>query len=1132
MNRIYRLVWNKVHSVWVIAGEYSRANGKGKNGPRRIITASGALTAALLSFPAEAWVAERGTSSAALDGNNVANTSINGGEATGVSGSIAIGPNSVASTSNGIALGDNTLVTGDNSVAIGASAEATALDALAFGYQALASGEGSFAGGMNAQAQGNLAMAIGSNAQALSDETMAMGNNTTANGLAAFALGSESQANGQWTISIGNLTEATGDNAIAIGAKSKATTTGATALGNFAEANEINALALGNYAISSGLGSAAIGPGAHANDIRAVAIGDTAEANGQDSVSIGAGSNSAEFSIATGYGASATGSYSIASGANSVASGRFAQATGIEAKALTDYSLAIGYQAQSNAMRSIALGAETSANAINAITIGRRASADVNSEFGIAMGTLAAVSADQAIAIGTQSVASTRKGVAIGSNSVANRVGMSGATELFSGVAVTSGNGAVSVGFAGGERQLTNVAGGTQETDAANIRQLKAVEQETVELSGQVVHYDTYVDGTTNYNSITLGGDTYNSTTHTGGTKIINVAEGTDPGDAVNFAQLTETNNSINNIFTTGTKYFHANSTGTDSSATGIDAVAIGMSAVADVANSVALGQGAKTDTVVATTGTTIAGVNYTFAGANPLSTVSVGSQGRERTITNVAAGRLNTNSTDAVNGSQLYATNQAINTLNTGITELDENSVKYDKNSDGSTNYNSITLGGDTYNTTTKTGGTKIVNVAAGIAPDDAVNFAQLTETNNTINNLYGGGTKYFHANSTGTDSSATGTDAVAIGQSATASAANAIAIGHGAEASTASSIALGDGAKTQETVGTEGINIRGKDYAFAGNTPVGTVSVGDVGEERTVTNVAAGRVTATSTDAVNGSQLYAVADAVNNITEGVTHLDNRSTKYDVHNDGTTNYNKITLAGDTTIITNLAAGTEDSDAVNVSQLNAVDSKVNNITNGKEGMFQVNNTSSQPKPRPTGKDAVAGGAGTVASGDNSTAIGTRAKAAHNNAVALGNNSLTDRDNSVSVGYTGGERQVAHVAAGTRGTDAVNVNQLNSGITQANQYTDNKFGALKNMVDDNKDKLSAGISGAMAMASLPQPYQPGASMVSLGGGTYQSQSAVALGVSTISDNGKWVTKISGTTTSQGDMGGAVGVGYQW
>jgi autotransporter adhesin len=160
------------------------------------------------------------------------------------------------------------------------------------------------------------------------------------------------------------------------------------------------------------------------------------------------------------------------------------------------------------------------------------------------------------------------------------------------------------------------------------------------------------------------------------------------------------------------------------------------------------------------------------------------------------------------------------------------------------------------------------------------------------------------------------------------------------------------------------------------------------------------------------------------------------------------------------------------------------------------------------------------------------ALGNNAKATHANSVALGTNSVTDRDNTISVGYAGGERQIANVAAGTAATDAVNVSQLKQSVGDSYTYTNNKFGELKDMIADQDDKLSAGIAGAMAMASLPQPYSAGASMFSMAGGTYQGESAIAMGVSAVSDNGKWVTKLSGSTNSQGDVGGSVGVGYQW
>ncbi|MEB7502807.1 adhesin, partial [Leclercia pneumoniae] len=144
----------------------------------------------------------------------------------------------------------------------------------------------------------------------------------------------------------------------------------------------------------------------------------------------------------------------------------------------------------------------------------------------------------------------------------------------------------------------------------------------------------------------------------------------------------------------------------------------------------------------VATTGTTLRGKAYTFAGVAPASTVSIGSVGKERTLTNLAAGRLSATSTDAVNGSQLYATNQALE----DVAEQQGFAVMYDTNSGGTVNRNSVTMGGTTYNSTTKTGGTIITNVARGVNDSDAVNMSQLNETNadvadvtNIVNNIAG---------------------------------------------------------------------------------------------------------------------------------------------------------------------------------------------------------------------------------------------------------------------------------------------------------------------------------------------------------------------------------------------------------
>lgn len=163
-------------------------------------------------------------------------------------------------------------------------------------------------------------------------------------------------------------------------------------------------------------------------------------------------------------------------------------------------------------------------------------------------------------------------------------------------------------------------------------------------------------------------------------------------------------------------------------------------------------------------------------------------------------------------------------------------------------------------------------------------------------------------------------GTGAVVIGDMTSSAANNSVAIGLGATATTNNSVAIGNGSSTQAVVGTTSATIAGTKYDFAGGTPTGTVSVGSEGKERTVTNVAAGRLSETSTDAVNGSQLHATNKAVDK-------LDNIAVKYDENPDGT-KANSITLAGGDpnkpVVIGNVAAGKKDTDAVNVSQLNSI----------------------------------------------------------------------------------------------------------------------------------------------------------------------------------------------------------------
>jgi autotransporter adhesin len=175
------------------------------------------------------------------------------------------------------------------------------------------------------------------------------------------------------------------------------------------------------------------------------------------------------------------------------------------------------------------------------------------------------------------------------------------------------------------------------------------------------------------------------------------------------------------------------------------------------------------------------------------------------------------------------------------------------------------------------------------------------------------------------GPESVASGDGSLAAGNGANAGAQGAVALGQGAQANNANDVALGSGSVTEAAVGTSSVTIRGEQYDFAGTAPVGTVSVGADGAERTITNVAAGRISADSTDAVNGSQLHATNTAIEDLESDVGNITQNAVQYDLNPDGSKK-NSITLQGGDVsapvIISNVGRGVANTDAVNVSQLN------------------------------------------------------------------------------------------------------------------------------------------------------------------------------------------------------------------
>jgi trimeric autotransporter adhesin len=337
------------------------------------------------------------------------------------------------------------------------------------------------------------------------------------------------------------------------------------------------------------------------------------------------------------------------------------------------------------------------------------------------------------------------------------------------------------------------------------------------------------------------------------------------------------------------------------------------------------------------------------------------------------------------------------------------------------------------------------------------------------------GVGIKYFHASSTLADSTATGSESVAIGGNAQALANNSVALGSNSVADREN-----------------------------------TVSVGSAGNARQITNVAAGTE---DTDAVNVAQLKST---------GLINGDGSSktaVTYDTAPDGTPDLGNITLSSGGTVIHNVADGASGTDAVNMNQMNAAIDRVTNIAeSGGNPMFAAQGDRNTEVAVATGNHATAMGANAVASADNS--------------VALGANSVADRANTVSVGSVGNERQVTNVANGTADTDAVNVRQLNIAAAQSQAYVDNRINGLQGQINNVASTSYGGVAAAMAMAGLPQPTAPGKTMVSVAGARYSSASGAALGVSYVTQDERWVVKVAGSTSTSGNVGVTVGAGHQW
>ncbi|HAW7851847.1 TPA: adhesin, partial [Escherichia coli] len=685
--------------------------------------------------------------------------------------------------------------------------------------------------------------------------------------------------------------------------------------------------------------------------------------------------------------------------------------------------------------------------------------------------------------------------------------------------------------------KITNVANGAisaTSSDAINGSQLYTTNKYIADALGGdaevnadgTITAPTYTIANTDYNNVgealdaldenallwdataNNGEGAYNAS-HDGKASIItNVADGNigeGSTDAINGSQLFNTNMLIQqnsevinqlagNTSETyieengaGINYVRTNDTGltfTDASAQGVGATAVGYNSVASKASSVAIGQ-----------------------------------DSRSEVETGIALGSSSVSSRLIVKGSR--------------DTSVSEEGVVIGYDTTDGELLGALSIGDDgKYR--------QIINVADGSEAHDAVTVRQLQ---NAIGAVATTPTKYYHANSTAEDSLAVGEDSLAMGAKTIvngnagigiglntlvlADATNGIAIGSNARANHANSIAMGNGSQT-----TRGAQTNYTAYNMdAPQNSVGEFSVGSEDGQRQITNVAAGSA---DTDAVNVGQLKVTDAQVSQNTQSITNLNNQVTNLD------------------TRVTNIENGIGDI-----------------VTTGSTKYFKTNTDGVDANAQ--GKDSVAIGSGSIAAADNSVALGTGSVANEENTISVGSSTNQRRITNVAAGVNatdavnvsqlksseaggvrydtkadgsidysnitlgggnGGTTRISNVSAGVNNNDAVNYAQLKQSVQETKQYTDQRMVEMDNKLSKTESKLSGGIASAMAMTGLPQAYTPGASMASIGGGTYNGESAVALGVSMVSANGRWVYKLQGSTNSQGEYSAALGAGIQW
>lgn len=526
MNKLFKVIWSKSKQCYIVVSEVA----KNTTGKKKIAVAS--VLAALAVSAQVATVQAAIPEGTVKDGAEIAlGTKVE----VGGDSSVGVGKNISVTKRFSVAMGNGITASAENAVAIGSGAnfgkvQALGSDSVAIGTRAEAGMQSSIAiGRLSRAVTGERGVAIGNEAVTTALSAIAIGNKVNATKDTAISIGNQSNATGTAAVAYGNQAQATADSTVAVGDQSKATVANATAVGKSSEATEDSALAAGNGASASATGAVAAGKNASASGVQSIAIGsagaDAAEAptaSGTQSIAIGSKTvaNSGN-AIAIGSSAKATGTGAVSIGLSTFAKEHGATAIGTNVNVETNKAVGIGfdinvrqagatnigYKSDNYANQAVAVGARNSVDANaqygtavgyftrvtakNAVAIGSSNDNNGNSDVGkvlasgvsaVAIGTSAHAEAENAIGIGTKAKAALANSVALGEGSTTTEADGTATTGYLTKDAVNNtDHGVVSVGNGGSiTRRILSVASGTNDTDAVNVKQLKALRNDTV----------------------------------------------------------------------------------------------------------------------------------------------------------------------------------------------------------------------------------------------------------------------------------------------------------------------------------------------------------------------------------------------------------------------------------------------------------------------------------------------------------------------------------------------------------------------------------------------------------------------------------------------------------------------------